>query len=335
VSAEARTPGRDETGYILFGIVILLVVLGVALVAAVPLWQKAVQREREQELIFRGYQYMQAIERYQRKYPGAFPPSIEVLVKEKFLRKEFKDPFGGEKGEWNVIRQLSPELQPGAMQPENEEGGGVNDLNRSRAQLRNPGTPSPGFNRPGTGGQFQFQSSMGRGAGDATMGGIVGVASRSTDKTFYKVPGKERYKDWLFVWGAQPQGGMIPVPMPMPGTGQGQAQGPGAGPGQFAGPMQQVQQMQQAQRSPFPGLPPPPRLTSFGFGSGAGVPGQAPMPGEPGAPGFPGQGPGGFPGPSQSGPSPRPPGQFGMPGQPGQQGFGTPTVPPRPRRPPG
>jgi type II secretory pathway pseudopilin PulG len=330
VSAEARSRSGDETGYILFGIVILIVVLGIALTAAVPLWQKAVQREREEELIFRGYQYMQAIERYQRKYPGAFPPSIEVLVKEKFLRKEFKDPFGGEKGEWNVIRQLSPELQPGAMQPENEQGAGVNDLNRSRAQLRNPGTPMPGFNRPGTGGQFQFQSSLGRGGSDATMGGIVGVASRSPDKTFYKVPGKERYKDWLFVWGAQPQGGVIPMPTPMPGAGQGA--GRGQVPGQVTGPMQQVQQMQQAQRSPFPGLPPPPRLTSFGFGSGGGVPGQPPMPGEPGAPGFPGQGPGGFPGPSQPGPSPSPPGQLG---QPGQQGFGTPTTPPRPRRPPG
>src|SRR5262245_62860623 len=107
----ARSSG--ESGYILIGIVIILVILGVALVAAVPLWQKAVQREREQELIFRGYQYMQAIERYQRKYPGAYPPTIELLVEQKFLRKAYKDPFGGEKGEWNLLRQLSPELQLG------------------------------------------------------------------------------------------------------------------------------------------------------------------------------------------------------------------------------
>ena len=57
-----------DSGYVLLGITIALVILGIFLVAAVPLWQKAVQREREQELIFRGYQYMQAIERYQRKY---------------------------------------------------------------------------------------------------------------------------------------------------------------------------------------------------------------------------------------------------------------------------
>jgi type II secretory pathway pseudopilin PulG len=84
-----------DSGYVLLGITIALVILGVFLVAAVPLWQKAVQLEREQELIFRGYQYMQAIERYQRKYPGAYPPSVEVLVEQKFLRKATRIPLGG------------------------------------------------------------------------------------------------------------------------------------------------------------------------------------------------------------------------------------------------
>ncbi len=308
-----------ESGYILFGIVIILVILGISLVAAVPLWQKAVQREREQELIFRGYQYMQAIERYQRKFPGAYPPTVDVLVEQKFLRKAYKDPFGGEKGEWNVLRQLSPELQLGqqAQQQQLGEAAGLTDLNRSRAQLRRPGDSAtggaPGSTRPPAGGTFQ--SSLGRGASDASMGGIVGVSSRSAEKTFYRVPGKEKYKDWLFVWGVQ-QGGAPLVVTP----GQTQPQ------------------------SPFPGLPPPPRITSFGFGAspvGAGQPGQPGMPGQPGTPGFPGeQSPSGFPaGPGQPGQ----PGQPGMQGFPGQQGFGQPgfgTPPggqpqqPRPRRQP-
>ena len=320
--------GRGESGYILFGITIALVILGISLVAAVPLWQKAVQREREQELIFRGYQYMQAIERYQRKYPGAYPPNIEVLVEQKFLRKAYKDPMGGEKGEWSVLRQLSPELQVGGQlqQQQLREQAGITDLNRSRAQLRTPGgaTPgAPGSTRPAGGGNTRgFQSSMGRGASDASMGGIVGVASRSTEKTFYRVPGKEKYKDWLFVWGAQP-GGVPAAPIP--------GQVPGQVPGQG-----------QAPQSPFPGLPPPPRLTSFGFGASPGVPGQPGQfgqpgmpgqPGLPGRPGVPGQQPGGFPSPGQPGTGF--PGQQGQqPGQPGfndpgqqdfgQPGFGTP-----------
>ena len=38
---------RHEDGYVLFGIAIGLVILGIAMTAAVPLWQKIVQRERE------------------------------------------------------------------------------------------------------------------------------------------------------------------------------------------------------------------------------------------------------------------------------------------------
>jgi type II secretory pathway pseudopilin PulG len=286
-----------ESGYILLGITIILVILGISLVAAVPLWQKAVQREREQELIFRGYQYMQAIERYQRKYPGAYPPSVDVLVEQKFLRKAYKDPMAGKNGEWNVLRQMSPELQLGQQQQMQQaaEAAGITDLNRSRARLRTPGGDSagaPGSEQPG-GSSRSFQSSLGRSAsGDASMGGIVGVASRSAEKTFYRVPGKEKYKDWLFVWGVQPGG----VPVAVPG---------------------------QAQQSPFPGLPPPPRITSFGFGAGSAAPGQ---PGQPGLP--PGaQPPGGFPGANPG--QPFPPGQpaqpgQGLPGPSGQQGFGNP-----------
>ncbi len=201
-----------EAGYILFGIVILIVILGVFLVAAVPLWQKAIQREREQELIFRGYQYMQAIERYQRKFPGAYPPTIEVLVEQKFLRKAYKDPFAGEKGEWNVFGSSRRSFScPGSCSSSScasRRGSPIRTAAARSFESRETRRPAerpvlPGRRkRDGT----EFQSSLGRGASDASMGGIVGVASRSTEKTFYKVPGKEKYKDWLFVWGVQ-QGG--------------------------------------------------------------------------------------------------------------------------------
>ena len=242
---------RDrEAGYVLFGIAIGLVILGISMTAAVPLWQKIVQREREKELIFRGYQYMQAIELYQRKFPGAYPPNLEILIEGKFLRREYKDPFSEtEEGSFRLIRQLSPELTQGARQQQEAaaRAAGITDLNRSRAQLTTPGQLTPGA--AGSTGQptgGRFQSTMGRGASDQSMGGIVGVASASDEETFYKVPGKEKYKDWLFVYGGQQQAGR-PAVIVQPGGRAGQA---GA-------------------QSPFPGLPPPPGLTSFRFGSGS------------------------------------------------------------------
>ncbi len=259
---------RDrEAGYVLFGIAIGLVILGISMTAAVPLWQKIVQREREKELIFRGYQYMQAIELYQRKFPGAYPPNMEILIEGKFLRREYKDPFAEtEDGSFRLIRQLSPELQQGAQQQQEAaaRAAGITELSRSRARLTTPGQPTGG----------RFQSTMGRGASDQSMGGIVGVASASDEETFYKVPGKEKYKDWLFVYGGQQQAGR-PAPSVQLGV----------QPGGQAGA-----------QSPFPGLPPPPGLTSFRFGSAPtgpggvqqGQPGQI-LPGQPGSGARPGQ----------------------------------------------
>ncbi len=305
---------RDrEAGYVLFGIAIGLVILGISMTAAVPLWQKIVQREREKELIFRGYQYMQAIELYQRKFPGAYPPNIEMLIEGKFLRREYKDPFAEtEDGSFRFIRQLSPELSQGAQQQRQAaaRAAGITDLNRSRAQLTTPGQPTPGS--AGSTGQptgGRFQSTMGRGASNQSMGGIVGVASSSDEETFYKVPGKKTYKDWLFVYGAQQQAGRPAVVIQQRGQQRGQ---PGGQAGQAGG--------QAGAQSPFPGLPPPPGLTSFRFGSGPagpggfqqGQPGQI-LPGQPGSGARPGQPSVGQPvGPGQQ------PG-FGQPGTTGQQ----------------
>jgi hypothetical protein len=50
------------------------------------------RREREAELVFRGEQYVQAIRLFQRRYAGTFPPSIDVLVEQRFLRRRYQDP---------------------------------------------------------------------------------------------------------------------------------------------------------------------------------------------------------------------------------------------------
>ena len=74
---------------LIVGIGILAVMLGVAL----PLWHTAVRREREAELVFRGEQYVQAIRLFQRRYAGTFPPNIDALVQQRFLRRRYQDPI--------------------------------------------------------------------------------------------------------------------------------------------------------------------------------------------------------------------------------------------------
>ena len=50
-------------------------------------------REKEEELIFRGRQYARAIGLFQRKFANTAPPTIDVLVEQRFLRKKYKDPI--------------------------------------------------------------------------------------------------------------------------------------------------------------------------------------------------------------------------------------------------
>jgi len=77
-------------------------VLSLGFLIALPVWQTELQREKEEELIFRGKQYAEAVRIYVQKNPGRFPSSLKELLDKKCIRRLYKDPFGPE-GQWNVI----------------------------------------------------------------------------------------------------------------------------------------------------------------------------------------------------------------------------------------
>ena len=79
-----------------------MTIMAIFLAMALPAWKTATQREKETELIFRGQQYARAVALFQRKYANTFPPNVDVLLNEHFLRKKFKDPMT-EDGEFQVI----------------------------------------------------------------------------------------------------------------------------------------------------------------------------------------------------------------------------------------
>src|SRR5215216_2145543 len=83
---------RGERGYAMAALLVSIGVLTVIMSVALPVWRTLAQREKEAELIFRGEQYARAVNLYTRKMgPGNFPPSIDVLVQQRFLRKKYKD----------------------------------------------------------------------------------------------------------------------------------------------------------------------------------------------------------------------------------------------------
>src|SRR6187402_1886025 len=85
-----------ERGFLMVALLIGMAVAAVYLSAALPAWRQQAQREKEEELIFRGKQYARAIMLYQDKNRMANPPDIDILVSQHFLRKKWKDPVTGE-----------------------------------------------------------------------------------------------------------------------------------------------------------------------------------------------------------------------------------------------
>src|SRR5688572_13344051 len=85
-----------ERGYAMAALLVAMGVMAVVLSVALPVWRTLSQREKEEELIFRGNQYARAVNLYQRKFGTAYPPSFDALVAGRFLRKKYKDPITGE-----------------------------------------------------------------------------------------------------------------------------------------------------------------------------------------------------------------------------------------------
>jgi type II secretory pathway pseudopilin PulG len=95
---------RNSRGFSYIALLVAIVIIGISLGAAGKYWQNVALREKEEELIFRGNQYRQAIMQYYTAIPGRrqFPPNIDELLKDsrttgkRYLRQKYKDPITGE-----------------------------------------------------------------------------------------------------------------------------------------------------------------------------------------------------------------------------------------------
>ncbi len=95
---------RNSRGFTYIALLAALVIIGISLGAAGKYWQNVMLRDKEEELLFRGDQYRQAIELYYTaKTPNQYPQSIDDLLVDnrtgsgkRHLRQRYKDPFTGE-----------------------------------------------------------------------------------------------------------------------------------------------------------------------------------------------------------------------------------------------
>lgn len=108
------TRRRRPRGVVLLALLIALTLLSIGMMSAVDVWSMSRQREREQELLFVGSQYRQAIRHYYLAAPSGgqrgYPPSLAVLLDDDrfpipvhHLRRAYPDPITGN-AEWGELR---------------------------------------------------------------------------------------------------------------------------------------------------------------------------------------------------------------------------------------
>ncbi len=99
-------------GFTYVAMLVAVVVIGIGLAAVGQVWSVANQRDREQELLFVGHEFRNAIQRYYEQTPGAarrYPAKLDDLLQDKrypglrrYLRKLYRDPMTG-KAEWGLV----------------------------------------------------------------------------------------------------------------------------------------------------------------------------------------------------------------------------------------
>ena len=205
---------RSEGGYALVALLAMMTLLALFAMAVAPSVRQQVQREREQEAIFRGEQVANAIKTYYLHRVGtlrvqgdqALPTSMDQLLegipvpggskKRQILRvSAARDPLTIE-GEWRFVlprTEALVEFQQAIMFYSGNALPPISDP--QMAQLQQFAVPRiTSINNLGTTNPTSDTSSF---ADDAT-GPFVGVASRSRRESVLTYYGIERHDQWIF-----------------------------------------------------------------------------------------------------------------------------------------
>jgi len=107
---------NQQLGFILIGLLVLIMIAGLVLATAGVKWNEARKREREQELLKVGDTIRKAIGNYYNQTPGVvkqYPPNLEALLKDdrypvprRYLRKIYADPIT-QVPDWGILQAPS------------------------------------------------------------------------------------------------------------------------------------------------------------------------------------------------------------------------------------
>jgi hypothetical protein len=251
------------------------------------------KREKEEEMIWRGKQYVRGIKLHYRKLLR-FPTSLDDLTKPKvgtlrFMRQAYKDPMNKADGSWRLIYvgpsgQLIGSLKP--PQTINLSAAGGTQLGTPASALAGANRPQPGANasqllagaqtgattvsgresqqNPASADQGESPANPASGSltdSPTIIGGnIIGVGSKVAERSIRIYEKAKNYRFFEFVWDPSKDalaiGGQVGTQVGTPVTpGQGQGQTPfGAPP--VSNPMNPPPNPQQPPPNSNPNAPP-------------------------------------------------------------------------------
>ena len=193
---QSGDPNPDgQAGYNLVVMVIVITIVNVMVATALPLWSSFAQREREEELIFRGLQYAEAIRVFQKRF-GRYPNRIEELVElePRCLRQLWEDPMS-EDGKWGFV-------YGGGQRGRNRDKDGKpvkGDWQQAGAPTGLAGGDPRGDEDPAGGDGPSSGSGPAQGQGQPGVGRpITGVFSKSDESGFKTFFGQSSYREWRF-----------------------------------------------------------------------------------------------------------------------------------------
>jgi hypothetical protein len=258
-----RTASRkDQGGYALLIVVFLTTLILIATMSIGLRILTEGRREREQEMIWRGKQYVRGIKLYYAQY-GRFPTSLDQMTQLstgniRFMRQAYKDPMNKADGSWRLIYvgpsgQLIGSLKPpqnplqipgAAGQPAAPQGTSpgafgsqTNSFGFGTSPGTTPGAPAPGTGITGTGIGAQGTDTTGTGTdsqgvptGDTPTivgGNIIGVGSKVNHASVIVYEQAKNYRLFEFVWDPSKDMGIVSSTGTPPGTASGtQGQNP-------------------------------------------------------------------------------------------------------------
>jgi type II secretory pathway pseudopilin PulG len=226
---------RGQGGYAMAALLVSLAVMAVLMSVALPVWRHEAQREKEEELVWRGQQYIRAIRLFQAK-TQTLPTSADLLVQGHYLRKKFKDPITNDEFEYlgaagapGQTGQTGAAGQSGRGSPQSSAQGSPQSSAQGSPQSSPPGSAqgSP----PGRGSQFPTgAASSPQGSaltGGTIPGGMMGVRSKSKNESIRLYLGRNHYNEWTFLFVSQQPGGPGGRGLPGGPGGRGLPGGPG------------------------------------------------------------------------------------------------------------